>query len=345
MRGRIERLRSLLDEPLLVSSPVNVRYLSGLQSTNAALLVTPDGARLYTDFRYAERARSLRSAELVETRRDLYADLAERLSGRIAFEAGDLTYERYERLTAGGAELVPRHGLVEGLRAVKDEAELAAIRRAAAIVSEAFERLAAEPFVGRSERELAWRMVEILHELGAEEVAFPVTVAAGESGASPHAVAGDSRVEEGQAVVIDAGCRAGGYCSDCTRTFATGPLPPELDQAYRLVLRAQAAGLAAVMPGAEGVVADRAARDVIDEAGLGERFGHGLGHGVGLEVHEEPSMHPEYPSRLAAGNVVTVEPGVYLPGLGGIRIEDMVLVREEGPEVLTSFTKELVIVR
>jgi len=346
MRSRIQRLQALLEEPLLVSNLVNVRYLSGLQSTNAAMLVEPDRATLFTDFRYAERARRLRSVELVETRRDLYAELAERLSGRLGFEAHALTYERYRLLVDAGVELVPRRGLVEGLRAVKDEAELAAVRRAAAITSEAFDRLAQEPFLGRSERELAWRMVETLHELGAEEAAFPIVVASGESGASPHALPGDRRVEPGETVVVDAGCRAGGYCSDCTRTFATGPLPPRLEEAYEVVLQALEAGLAAVHPGAEGVDVDRAARQVIEEAGLGERFGHGLGHGVGLEVHEAPVLHPEhsYRSTLERGNVLTVEPGVYLPGLGGVRIEDLVLVGEEGPQVLTTFTRELVTV-
>lgn len=342
MRSRIERLQALLEEPLLVSNPVNVRYLSGLQSTNAALLVEPDRATLYTDFRYAEQARGLRRVDLVETRRNLYADLAERLSGRVGFEADALTYERYRLLAEAGVELVPRRGLVESLRAVKDEAELAAIRRAAAITTEAFARLAEERFVGRSERELAWRMAEIFHDLGAEEAAFPVVVASGETAASPHALPGDRRIERGEVVVADAGCRTGGYCSDCTRTFATGSLPGELKEAHAVVLEALQAGVAAVRPGADGVQVDRAARQVIEAAGLGDRFGHGLGHGVGLEVHEAPCLHPEFPSTLTAGNVVTVEPGVYLPGLGGVRIEDLVLVGEDGPEVLTVFPRDLV---
>jgi Xaa-Pro aminopeptidase len=346
VKERIERLRETLGEPLLVSNPVNVRYLSGLQSTNAALLVEGDRVRLFTDFRYAERARAIRDVETVETRRDLYADLGERLSGRIGFEADALTVARHEMLAAGGIELVPRRGLVERLREVKDAAELAAIRRAGAIVTEAFERLAEEPFVGRSERELSWRMVEIQHQLGAEDLAFPAVVASGETGASPHAVPSDRRVEVGEMVIVDAGCVAGGYCSDCTRTFATGSLPAELEVAYRVVLQAQQAGLEAVAAGADGLEVDRTARAIVEDAGLGDRFGHGLGHGVGLEVHEAPYLNPEFPGTLQAGNVVTVEPGVYLPGLGGVRIEDLVVVTEEGAaEVLTGFTKELVTVR
>jgi Xaa-Pro aminopeptidase len=344
MRERIERLQAGLSEPLLVSSPVNVRYLSGLASSNAALLVEPDRVQLFTDFRYFERARAIRGAEAIQTRRNLYADLAERLSGTVGFEAEALTYARYETLVGGGLDLVARRSVVEHLRKVKDAAELAAVRRSAAILTEAFRLLAEEPFVGRSERELVWRMVDLMHELGADDVAFTTVVASGPTGSSPHAVPGDRRVEVGETVVVDAGCTVNGYCSDCTRTFVTGSLPAELEEAYGVVLRAQLASLEAVQPGAEGVAVDRVARSIIEGAGLGDSFGHGLGHGVGLEVHEAPWLHPELESTLEAGNVVTVEPGVYLPELGGIRIEDLVIVGENGPEVLTTFPKEPVTV-
>jgi Xaa-Pro aminopeptidase len=344
MKSRLEGLRALLEEPLLVSSPINVRYLCGLDSSNAALLVDEDRVQLFTDFRYAERARAIRGVETVQTRRNLYADLAERLDGRIGFETDSLTHARYETLAAGGLDLVPRRGLVEQLREVKDSAELAAVRRSAAILNDAFARLAEEPFVGRSERDLVWRMAELMHEGGADDSAFSTVVGAGETGSSPHAVPGDRRIDVGETVVVDAGCRVNGYCSDCTRTFATGPLPAELAEAYEVVLRAQLAGLEAVSPGADGRTADRVARSIIEDAGFGDHFGHGLGHGVGLEVHEAPWLNPELDSTLAAGNVVTVEPGIYLPGLGGIRIEDIVIVADEGPEVLTPFTKELVTV-
>jgi Xaa-Pro aminopeptidase len=344
MTERLDRLRAELEEPLLVSSLVNVRYLTGLSSSNAALLVEPDGVRVFTDFRYAERAKEIPGVELVQTRRDIYAQLAELLTGRIAFEPSALTYERYSRLAEGGLELVPRGGLVEGMRAVKDDGELDAIRRAAAVTSQAYERFAEERFVGRTERDLAWRMASLLHDLGGEDVAFDVIVAAGPTGGSPHAVPGDRLIEPGETVVIDAGCRVGGYCSDCTRTFLTGELPDELQRAYEVVRQAQEKGLAAVRAGADSKAVDAAARAVVEEAGFGERFGHGLGHGLGLEVHEQPWLNAEWPSVLAAGNVVTVEPGVYLPGLGGVRIEDLVVVTDDGPEVLTTFTKEPVTV-
>jgi Xaa-Pro aminopeptidase len=342
VKERVDRLRETLEEPLLVSNPTNVRYLCGLSSSNAALLVEPDRVQLFTDFRYAERARAIRDTETIETRRDLCGDLAERLSGRIGFEADALTYARHEVLRAGGIELIARRGLVEKLREVKDGGELAAVRRAGAIASEAFRVLAGEPFVGRSERDIAWRLAQLMHELGAEDVSFSAVVAAGAAGSSPHAVPGDRPIEVGETVIVDAGCKVGGYCSDCTRTFSTGQLPAELERAYAVVLEAQLAGLAAVAPGAEGVAVDRVARTIIEEAGFGEQFGHGLGHGVGLEVHEAPWLNPELQSTLAAGNVVTVEPGVYIEGLGGIRIEDLVIVGDDGLEVLTDFPKELV---
>jgi Xaa-Pro aminopeptidase len=341
---RLDRLRNVLDEPLLVSSPFNVRYLTGFQSSNAAVLVEPDRVRLFTDFRYVEAAREAPEVELVELPRDLYPALAELLSGRVGFESAHLTHQRYETLARGVVELVAREGLVEALREIKDEGELDLVTRAARIADGAYGRLAREPFVGRSERELAWRLETFLHELGAHGMAFEVIVASGPNAALPHARPTDRKVGPGESVIVDAGCLVGGYCSDCTRTFATGELPAELVQAYEVCLRAQETGLAAIAPGARGTEIDAEARSVIEAQGLGDYFGHGLGHGVGLEVHEGPWLNPELESTLAPGNVVTVEPGIYVPGLGGVRIEDLVIVREDSAEVLSTFTKELVVV-
>ena len=338
---RLDRLQASLEEPLLVSNLVNVRYLAGFDSSNAALVVEPERVRLFSDFRYAELGRSIQGVEFVETKRSLYAALAELLEGQHGFEADDLTYGKWETLSAGGLELVPRRGLVEALRAVKDESELDAVRRAAAVTSEAYARFAEETFVGRTERDLAWRMDELFHELGADGPAFETIVAAGPNGARPHSRPSDREVGPGETVVVDSGARLDGYCSDCTRTFATGPLPERLQEAYAVCLEAQLAGLEAVRVGATGVEADAAARRVIEDAGFGEAFGHGLGHGVGVDVHEAPRLARESSDTLVAGNVVTVEPGIYLEGLGGIRIEDLVIVGEDGPEVLTGFTKDL----
>jgi Xaa-Pro aminopeptidase len=341
---RLDRLRETLEEPLLVSNGSNVRYLVGFSSSNAALLVEPDGARLFSDFRYAEVARAVEDVEFVEVKRNLFADLAERLSGRIGFEADATTYAQYETLAAGALELAPRRRLVEALRAVKDDEELAAIRKAAEITSAAYERLAEERFTGQTERELAWRLESLFHELGAAGPAFESIVAAGANGARPHSRPTEAAIEPGTTVVVDAGAQVDGYCADCTRTFATGPLPDQLRDAYAVCLQGQEAGLDAVRAGTTGVDADTEARAVIVDAGFGEEFGHGLGHGVGIDVHEAPRLSRESTDTLAAGNVVTVEPGIYFGGVGGIRIEDLVVVTDGEPEILTSFTKELVTV-
>ena len=342
MNDRVERLRAKLEEPLLVSDPVNVRYLCGLDSSNAALVVEPERVRLFTDFRYAESARAVEGVEFVETKRDLFQSLAEELTGRIGFEATSVTYERHARLHAGGLDLVPTYGAVEELRAVKDDGELEALRRASEITSEAIERFAEEDFIGRTERELAWRMEQLQREIGGEAMSFSAVVASGPNSAKPHTTPGDREVQAGEIVLVDTGCIVDGYCSDCTRTFATGSLPDELHRAYEVCLDAQLEGLEAVRPGASGPGVDAAARDRIEAAGFGDAFGHGLGHGVGLLVHESPRLARESRDTLEERMVVTVEPGIYLAGLGGIRIEDLVVVRDGEPEVLTSFTKDLI---
>jgi Xaa-Pro aminopeptidase len=345
VNDRVERLRETLEEPLLVTTPANVRYLTGFDSSNASLLVEPARVQLFSDFRYAEAGREVPGVEFVETPRDTIAHLAEVLSGRIGFESAHLTYRNYEILREGGVDLVPRLGAVEALRAVKDDEELTTIRRAAAITDSAYERLAEERFVGRTERELAWRMNELFHELGADAAAFETIVAAGPNAARPHADPGDRVIEEDATIVIDAGALVDGYCSDCTRTFATGTLNGELRRAYDVCLEAQLAGVEAARSGVEGKDADAAARDVIAEAGFGDNFRHGLGHGVGVDVHEAPRLATTSTDTLATNNVVTIEPGIYLEGRGGIRIEDLVVVTDGAAEVLTAFPKELTVVR
>jgi len=342
---RIERLRELLEEPLLITNPVNVLYLTGLDSSNVALLVEPDRARLFTDFRYIESAQAVDGVEAVQTKRSLIAWLAEELEGRFGFEADVLPWSFADQLREGGLELVPRKGLVEQLRAVKDQVELERFRKACAITDRMFERLVDEvPFVGRPERDVAWDITRLYHEEGAEGEAFEAIVGSGPTGARPHARAGDRVIEAGELVVIDTGCVVGGYASDYTRTLATGELDDEMREAYRVVLAAQQAGLDAIRAGANGVEVDAAARDVIESSDFAGAFGHGLGHGLGLDVHEAPRLSTESPDTLAAGNVVTVEPGVYLSGRFGIRIEDDVIVTEDGIENPVRFTKELLTV-
>ena len=344
MTERVERLRALVAEPFLVTNVVNVFYLTGFESSNAALLVEPDRVRLFSDFRYAAAARAIEGVEFVETRRAVVADLAERLTGRIGFEADTVTYAQYEALRGGGLELVPLTRVVERLRAVKDDAELALVREGAEITARAYARFAEERFVGRSERELAWRMEQLLREEGADESAFDIIVAGGPSGAVPHAHSSDRIVESGETVVVDAGAVRGGYMSDCTRTFATGALPERLRHAYEVCAEAQLAAVAAVRAGAHGRELDGVAREKIDATEFRGAFGHGLGHGVGLEVHESPVARPESSDVLEPGNVLTIEPGIYLDGLGGIRIEDLVVVTENGADVVSGFTKELLTV-
>ena len=345
--SRIERLASLLDEPLLVTNGVNVRYLTGLQSSNAAMLVEPDGeATLFTDFRYAQKAHALDGVRFEQTARAVIGDLATLLAGRtIWIEAHAVTVAANEELRQGGVETLAQTGLVERLRAVKEPGEIATMREAAEMSDRVFGALADEQFTGRTERELAWRVRELFHEQGGSELAFDTIVAAAENGASPHADVRDAAIPENTLVTIDAGCRVDGYASDCTRTFATGELPDELARAYAVCHEAQLAGLDAYGPGVSGRDADAAARNVIAAAGWGEQFGHGLGHGVGLDVHELPAARAESTDTFESGNVISCEPGIYLPGLGGVRIEDMVLVTDTGSERLTQAPKELTTVR
>jgi Xaa-Pro aminopeptidase len=339
--ARIDRLRTSLEEPLLVTNPTNVYYLFGFKSSNAALLVEPDGVRLFTDFRYAEAARAVDGVRFEETRRALLWDLAERLSGRIGFEADYMSYSGWETLGSGSVEPVPRRGLVERLRAVKEEHELAAIRGACEITDRMFERLTEERFVGRSERDVAWAIEQLFREEGADQVAFESIVASGPNSARPHARATAREIRAGETVVIDTGCTVDAYSSDYTRTFVTGPADGVVKEAYAVVLAAQEAGLEAIRAGIAGVDADAAARSVIDATPFAGMFGHGLGHGLGLEIHEAPRMSTESTDTLARGNVVTVEPGIYLEGRAGIRIEDNVVVTDAGIENFTGFRKDL----
>jgi Xaa-Pro aminopeptidase len=348
VNGRLEGLRAELERlgahTFLVTNTVNVRYLTGFASSNAALLVGRETVSLATDGRYLEAARTVPGVELVPASRELLAELGRRLGelaeGPVAFEADHVTVAGHEALAADGTELVPANGVLVKLRSVKDEDELDAIRRAARIADEAYGRLAREPFVGRTEAELAWTMERFLYEERAEAPAFPTIVASGPNAALPHHHPGGRRIEAGETVIVDAGARVDGYCSDCTRTFATGPLPDELRRAYTVCRSAQENALAAVRVGASGVETDAVARGEIEKAGIAPVL-HGLGHGVGLEVHELPVLRPTSTDVLESGNVVTVEPGVYLAGRGGVRIEDLVVVTQGRPEVLTTFTKDL----
>jgi Xaa-Pro aminopeptidase len=344
---RVERLRaelgSLGAESFLVSNPVNVRYLSGFESSNAFVLVQHKQVVLLTDGRYIGAAREVEGVEAMLVDREFTPGIAAALpglaEGAVAFEADHLTVARHATLAGSGLDLVPTNGVIQQLRAVKEATELDEIRRAARIADSVYERLAQESLSGRTERDVAWWFEQALHVEGADGIAFDITIASGPNAALPHHHTAERTIGVGETVVVDAGARVDGYCSDCTRTFATGPLPVELRRAYAACRSAQEAALSAVRAGADARGLDEIARREIEDAGF--EVLHGLGHGVGLEVHELPVMRPTAKRVLEQANVVTVEPGVYLEGMGGVRIEDLVIVTESGTEVLSPFTKEL----
>ena len=342
-KTRIQRLQAQLEEPLLVTDLVNVAYLTGFESSNAALLLAPGRRpRLFTDSRYFEVAQAVPGVRAELVKRAVIGALAEKLEGRLGFEAHALPYAQFEQLGAGELELVPRTGLVEALRAVKDEDEITAIRHAALAAERAFEALTAETWIGHSERELAWRLRQLMHAHGVDHLSFDTLVLTGTNGSRPHGEPGDTIVDSGTLVTVDWGARLEGYCSDCTRTLATGAIPRELQRAYDACLEAQLAAVEGIKPGMTGAEADKLARDVITSAGFGGNFGHGLGHGVGMAIHETPRLSADSQDVLAVGHVLTIEPGIYLPGIGGMRIEDLAVVREDGVELLTSFPKDLI---
>jgi Xaa-Pro aminopeptidase len=350
--SRGERLAKLVAErkldQLFVSDLTNVRYLTGFTGTNGACLIGGGELVFFTDFRYTERAKDEVSAEWERPKaeRELVPQIVGRMSGKVGFEDAKLSVRQLARLEAAAGddvELVPAGDLVEQLRAVKEPEELKRIQAAAELTDGVYTWALERGLAGHTERDVARACEARLRELGAEP-SFPPIVAAGENGALPHAEPGDREIGSGELVVFDMGALLDGYCSDCTRTFATGDPGDEAREVYELVQRAQAAALEAVRPNASGKEVDAVAREIIAEAGYGDRFGHGLGHGVGLEVHEGPRLATTSEDELREGNVVTVEPGVYLPGRFGVRIEDLVAVTAEGHRNLSSTPKELTIV-
>jgi Xaa-Pro aminopeptidase len=356
---RAERLATAVAEreldAVLVTDLVNLRYLTGFTGTNGLAVVGAgtDGARVFvTDFRYVERAaEEVQGFDRRRGGRDLFDSVSDALPAerplRLGFDDAHLPVRRHAELagTLGAeVELVAAGGMVEDLRRVKDAAELDRIRAAAALADEAFNAMLARGLTGRTERAVALDLEDEMRHRGAEAPSFPSIIAAGPHGALPHAEPRDVEIEAGTLVVIDWGAIVDGYCSDCTRTVATGEIDGDAADVYALVQRAQQAGLDAVRAGPSGREVDAAARALIDAAGHGEEFGHGLGHGVGLEVHEAPRLAKSDESALQSANVVTVEPGVYLPGRFGVRIEDLVVVTEDGAEVLTSVGKDLITV-
>ena len=356
MSDRVQRVVEKLAErelgALIVTDLINVRYLTGFTGTNAAAIVGPEQRTFLTDFRYlSQSAEQVPDWEREIASHDLLAGVvrALRTDGgvRVGFDDAHLAVKAHAHLlelVGEEVELVPAGGLVEELRAIKDAGEVEKIRAAAQLADEALHEVIERGLVGRTERDVALDLEFAQRRLGAEAVSFPPIVAAGEHGALPHATPRDQAIPAGTLVVVDWGCVLDGYASDCTRTFATGEIDPRDREVYDLVAHAQEEALAAVRPGPTGRDVDAVARDIISAAGHAEHFGHGLGHGVGLDVHEDPRLATSSTTTLQAGHVVTVEPGVYVPSAVGVRIEDLVVVTEDGHDVLSGYTKELVTV-
>ena len=335
-------------DQLFVSDLTNVRYLTGFTGTNGACLVGRSELVFFTDFRYTERAKEEVASEWErpEAERELIPQIVARMSGRVGFEDAKLSVRQLARLEAAAGEdveFLPAGDLVEQLRAVKEPGEIERMAAAAELADDVFQWALERGLAGRTEREVARATEARIRELGAEP-SFPPIIAGGENGALPHAEPGEREIGKGELVVFDMGAELDGYCSDGTRTFATGEPGEEAREVYDLVLAAQLAALGAIWAGATGKEVDAVAREMITEAGHGDHFGHGLGHGVGLEVHEGPRLAATSDDELREGNAVTVEPGIYLPGHFGVRIEDLVVLEADGYRNLSGTPKELQVV-
>jgi Xaa-Pro aminopeptidase len=362
---RLNQLRAIMQEQeieaVLVSSTANCRYLSGFRG-EGALLLTHDAARLLTSFVYTLQAQteapafSLHQFTAEKPMTRVIAEVVAELGiTRLAFESPYVTVDLHttlsERLNAAHREghlptlptLQPVKGLVEKLRTVKDGDELATLRQAIAITDDAIAAVLPQLRPQHTERQAAWMLEVAMRERGAESIAFPIIVAVGPRGAQPHAIPGDTTLTPGAPIVIDMGARYQGYHADLTRTVVLGEPDARFWEIYNTVLAAQQAAFEGLRAGMQAAQADALARDYIANAGYGEAFGHSLGHGVGLHVHEEPTLRRTAEESLPAGSVFSVEPGIYLEEWGGVRIEDLVLLRENGCEVLSQAPKHPVI--
>ncbi len=353
MEKRLARLRRLLKEhdieALLISQPANRRYLTGFTGSSGWVVVTQQEQILITDFRYRGQVKDQAPHfEFVEHQGNPFADIKQILdrSGirSLAFEENHLTFSQHRKLIESleGLQTVPVSDLVERLRLIKDEEEIQRIRDAVAISDGAFAQILKEIRPGVTERDISLRLEFLMREAGAESSSFDMIIASGPRSALPHGVASDRVLEAGDLVTMDFGAYYQGYCSDMTRTVMIGSPSKQQREIYGIVLEAQKRAIQAIQAGISGKEVDATAREYIRDHGYGEAFGHGTGHGLGLELHEGPTLSYRNEKTLEAGMVVTVEPGIYLPEVGGVRIEDNVLVTDEGHEVLTKSPKELI---
>jgi Xaa-Pro aminopeptidase len=352
-----EELRALEVDRLLVGAPVNVRYVSGYSGSNGLVVIAAHEQAdhcFFTDFRYATQSaeqvpdgfkREIAPAQLLDAAARMLGPGGVGGERTLGFDEASLTVKQHARLRellSPGWELVPCAGIVERLREVKDDEEIACIRAAAELADQALTEVLEAGVVGHAERDVAIELELRMRRLGAQAPSFPSIVASGPHGALPHAEPRELEIARDTLVTIDWGAYLDGYCSDCTRTYATGSLSEEANEVYELVLHAQQAALDAVRADIGAREVDGVARSIIERGGHAEHFGHGVGHGVGMEIHEAPRLSRTAGSEsLRAGNVVTVEPGVYVPGRVGVRIEDLALVGDHGHELLTSLPKQL----
>lgn len=352
MNQRLTKLRAKLEEKghdaLLVSQPENRRYLSGFTGSAGYLVVSREQAVLLTDFRYTEQAALQAPAfEVRQVRYDFSTWLPELVQDlrvrSLAFDANHITYATHRALSNALAEtevdLAPDEQTVELLRALKEPEEVAAIERAQELTDRAFQHVSAVMRPGWTERQVAWELEKFIREQGGDGLAFETIVAAGPNAARPHHRAGDTAIEEGMPVVLDFGAKVDGYCADMTRTVCLGPQPDQFKRVYDLVLGAQMTAEALIEAGMTGDEGDGHARRVIEDAGYGENFGHSLGHGIGLYVHEYPSVARNAKNVLQDGMVFSVEPGIYITGWGGVRIEDLVVLENGKPRIITHSPK------
>lgn len=351
--SRLKKLRASLApngiEAMVISSPANCRYLSGFTGTTASLMIDANGAYIYTDFRYLAQARTqCPDFKVVQIGGDYHQKLLYHLNqaniSRVGFEAHHLTYGAYQELTTAlrGLQLVPVQGMLEKLRTIKDQEEIKLLEKAVAIADEGWQQITRWFKTGVTEMDLALELEFAMRRLGAEGRAFDFIVASGVRGALPHGVASDKQITPGDLVTVDFGALYQGYHSDITRNFVVGAPTKKHQTIYNIVLEAQLTALEAVQPGIPASVVDLAARNVIERYGYAEFFGHGTGHGVGLAIHEEPKISFQIETILQPGMFLTVEPGIYLPEWGGVRIEDLVLVTESGCRILTQTPKDLI---
>lgn len=349
---KLTKLRNALEanklDAILITSAVNRRYITGFTGTAGAAIISKNETRFITDFRYTEQAtEQAKGFDIVEHKQAIDLEIKDQVKDmnvkRLGFEKDHVTYSKYEDYKKViEAELVPVSGLVEDLRLIKTADELSIMKQAAKIADDAFEHIQAYIKPGVKEIDISNELEFFMRKQGAASSSFDIIVASGKRSALPHGVASDKGISSGELVTLDYGALYNGYCSDITRTFAVGEISDELKKIYDTVLEANLRGVDGIKPGITGKEADALTRDYIKEEGYGDHFGHSTGHGLGLEVHEGPGLSHKTDRKLATGMVVTVEPGIYVPGVGGCRIEDDIVITETGNERLTFAAKDLI---